>query len=299
MVVGQEKTRRRTNSAHSALPATMSSLAAVRSSLSRHAGALALGRLGIVARGGPLQFARLKTKRGDDDARQSKPDASQSKAEARQSKPNSTADLIPRSQMKIGTEEGDAAYNDTEKKMQATIEHHRRELAALELRGSGRVTPVILDPVSVVLPDGKTSRLTEIATVGVREGTTLLVSVFDEAVRAHPSCRRVLAHSSDSTSSTSRRPSTAQRSPTSYPRRSTASRSKFPCRSEWSAREPHTQSQSCVDRPTVEARKSLAVQAAKMTEDIRVQLRKMRDTGEKKAGVRKGSKGQQEVSFVR
>ena len=70
-------------------------------------------------------------------------------------------------------------------------------------RASGRVTPAVLAPVRVTVPenkggDGRPHRLEELATVGVREGTTLLVTVFDEHVssavspsalnspRAHP-----------------------------------------------------------------------------------------------------------------
>ena len=97
---------------------------------------------------------------------------------------NSTVNLVPGSQLKVGTEEGEAAFEETEDKMKAALEHLRKEFATMELQGSGRVTPAILDPVRVELPDvpGSGPRLNEVATIGVREGTTLLISVYDEAV---------------------------------------------------------------------------------------------------------------------
>lgn len=52
------------------------------------------------------------------------------------------------------------------------------------MRASGRVTPALLSPVKVSLPDhGDAVRLEEIATVGVRDGTVLWVVAFEEQVR--------------------------------------------------------------------------------------------------------------------
>lgn len=96
-----------------------------------------------------------------------------------------TATLTPASQLKVGTEEGQREYDAAKARMQAAVAHLKRELAVLETRGSGRVTPALLDPVRVQLPNGPESgqRLQDVATVGVREGTTLIVTMFDEGVR--------------------------------------------------------------------------------------------------------------------
>ena len=61
----------------------------------------------------------------------------------------------------------------------------------MEMQGSGRVTPDVLKPVRVVLPESQSQSdgevcacaLEEVATVGVRDGTTILVTVFAENVR--------------------------------------------------------------------------------------------------------------------
>ena len=91
-----------------------------------------------------------------------------------------TDDLIPGSQRIVQSPE----YRKAEEKMKVSLDHFRKEIAALEVRASGRVTAAVLSPVRVVLPDGdpKGSKLEEIATVGVRDGNMLLVTVFEEHV---------------------------------------------------------------------------------------------------------------------
>lgn len=74
-----------------------------------------------------------------------------------------------------------------EGKMKGVAEWFRKDVAGMEMRASGRITPAVLSPVRVMLPenkgaDGRGVQLEEIATVGVREGTTLLVTVFEEHV---------------------------------------------------------------------------------------------------------------------
>lgn len=69
--------------------------------------------------------------------------------------------------------------------MKASVEWYRKEMAALENRAQGRVTPAILDGVWVHIGTGEeeaTVKLMEVATVGVKEGTVLVVTVFDEHV---------------------------------------------------------------------------------------------------------------------
>ena len=93
----------------------------------------------------------------------------------------STNDLVPASQRIAAS----ADYKAAEAKMQGVLDWFRKEVAALEIRATGRVTPAVLAPVRVKLPDATDARgvrLEELATVGVKEGTTLLVTVFEEHV---------------------------------------------------------------------------------------------------------------------
>lgn len=72
----------------------------------------------------------------------------------------------------------------TSKKMTSTVEWYRKEMSLLTNRALGRVTPAILDSVRVQLPDVDVPlKLSEVATVGVKEGTVLVVTAFDEHVR--------------------------------------------------------------------------------------------------------------------
>ena len=95
----------------------------------------------------------------------------------------STATLIPGSKQKFANEAAIQDYEKAESKMQAAIDWYRKEVAGLETRASGRVTPAMLAPVKVELPDSKELfRLEDVATIGVREGSTLLITVFEEHV---------------------------------------------------------------------------------------------------------------------
>ena len=67
--------------------------------------------------------------------------------------------------------------------MKTAVDWFKKECAGFETRASGRVTPAVLSPVRVKLPgEDKEYRLEELATVGVREGSTLLVTLFEEGV---------------------------------------------------------------------------------------------------------------------
>ena len=90
----------------------------------------------------------------------------------------STDDLVPASQRIVASKE----YKDAESKMETALAWFRREVSAAETRATGRVTPAILEPVRVRSRDGPSVRLEEVATVGVRDGTMLLVTVFEESV---------------------------------------------------------------------------------------------------------------------
>ena len=114
--------------------------------------------------------------------------------------PIATAALTPGSQQALTDPTAREEYVRADAKMVASVEWFRREVARLEARASGRVTPRLLAPVRVS-PSASPStsgsesgsgsgsgvqkaRLEEVATVGVRDGSTLIVTVFDPQVRA-------------------------------------------------------------------------------------------------------------------
>lgn len=88
--------------------------------------------------------------------------------------------------------------------MNTAVEWFRKECAAIETRASGRVTPSVLAPVRVFLPGNPETglKLEEVATVGVRDGSMLLITLFEEDVSGKPirtkrfvvSCFYILAY---------------------------------------------------------------------------------------------------------
>ncbi len=100
-------------------------------------------------------------------------------------KSTSTSSLVPGSEQPLSGEDL-KEYNVADSKMQLAVDWFRKECATYEGRGSGRVTPALLLPVRVELPGGKDSDivpLTDVAMVGVREGTTLIVTAMQDSVR--------------------------------------------------------------------------------------------------------------------
>ena len=103
---------------------------------------------------------------------------------ASKNKVKSTAAFIPGSKQPITDEAAREEYAKAENAMSVAVDWFRKECAASEARALGRVTPALLSPVRVKVPGtAKSSHLEELATVGVREGTTLLITLFDEHVR--------------------------------------------------------------------------------------------------------------------
>ena len=99
-------------------------------------------------------------------------------------KVKSTASLVPGSKQPITDEGARAEHAKADEKMAAAVAWFRRDCAAVENRATRRVTPAVLDPVRVKLPHSdRECRLDELATVGVRDGSTLLITIFDEEVR--------------------------------------------------------------------------------------------------------------------
>lgn len=108
---------------------------------------------------------------------------------ATKNKIQSTSTIVPGSKQPITDEAAQQEYKKAEAAMKTSVDWFRKECAASETRAAGRVTPALLAPVRVKLPDNpKTLRLEEVATVGVREGSTLLITLFDEHVRFSRVC---------------------------------------------------------------------------------------------------------------
>ncbi|KIY48444.1 ribosome recycling factor [Fistulina hepatica ATCC 64428] len=63
--------------------------------------------------------------------------------------------------------------------MKGPVDYFRKECSLVEVRASGRVMPAVLDPVRVKMGNA-VSRLHDLATIGVRDGSMLLVTLFDE-----------------------------------------------------------------------------------------------------------------------
>ena len=94
-----------------------------------------------------------------------------------------TDQLLPGSQSRIA-ESALGEYQKCEEKMAAAVEWYRKEVAKMENRVSGRVTPEILAPVSVKIPGRGANgvRIEEVATVGVKDGSVLVVTAFEDSV---------------------------------------------------------------------------------------------------------------------
>ena len=113
------------------------------------------------------------TKGGDHPTIESKP----------KEKLKSTASLIPGSQQPIVDDAAREEYAKAESTMRTSVEWFRKECTEAGSRANGRTTPALLKPVRVKMGgvDGSVD-LDQVATVGVRDGTTLIVTVFDETV---------------------------------------------------------------------------------------------------------------------
>ncbi|PBK88249.1 hypothetical protein ARMGADRAFT_1054941 [Armillaria gallica] len=89
--------------------------------------------------------------------------------------------LKPGSQQPLTKPADIAEHEKCEEKMKASVEWLRRDCADASARAAGRVTPALLANVRV-----KEQKLEEEATVGVRDGSMLVVTVFDEENLNHP-----------------------------------------------------------------------------------------------------------------
>jgi len=159
--------------------------------------------------------------------------------------------LIPGSQQFLT---GDAMrdYEAAEAKMKTAVDWFRREVAGMEARLGGRVAPDVLNPVRVALPDAEgapPAKLAEVATIGVQEGTTLVVTVFEERNLKYVEKAIIAA-----------------KIPHVVPQRGSDNRTL----------------KIHMPKPTVDARAVLVKTAAKQAEDVRVQVRRHGQTAVKK-----------------
>lgn len=99
--------------------------------------------------------------------------------------PITTTSLTPGSQQALSDPAAREEHTRASAAMSSSVEWFRREVAQLDMRASGRVTPQLLDSVRVSLhnEEGPSVRLEELATVGVRDGSSLVVTVFEPQVR--------------------------------------------------------------------------------------------------------------------
>ncbi|KAJ7851706.1 ribosome recycling factor domain-containing protein [Mycena leptocephala] len=145
--------------------------------------------------------------------------------------------------------------------MKAAVEWYRKECAGVESRATGRVTAAVLDPVRVKLPNSdKELRLEEVATVGVRDGSTLLITIFDENTM-----KQVEKGLYDS------------KIPNIVPQKHDSRTIKIP-----------------IPKPTVESNTALVAATTRKAEDVRVQIRKLHQASVKRGNYQKHSIEQEE-----
>ncbi|EIN08786.1 ribosome recycling factor [Punctularia strigosozonata HHB-11173 SS5] len=159
----------------------------------------------------------------------------------------STASLIPASQKAV-SDAAQAEYDKCKERMDAAIQWFRKECATLEGRATGRVTPALLAPIRVKIPGvGEGLKMEEVATVGVKDGSMLVVTLFEEGSYKHVEDAILSA-----------------RLPGITPQKYDTRTIRIP-----------------IPKPTVEARAALYTTAATQAEDVRNQIRKHRITAVK------------------
>ena len=101
-------------------------------------------------------------------------------------KVKSTSTLVPGSKQPITDPAAQQEYDRADKAMSASVSWFKKECAALETRASGYARPGMISSVRVKIPEQPDMRLEELATIGVREGTTFLVTLYDSQVSRDP-----------------------------------------------------------------------------------------------------------------
>ena len=100
---------------------------------------------------------------------------------ARKVKDGRIEKLVPTSQNTHGDEFQEEKCN-LDEKMAASVRWFKAQAALTETRTSGRATPTMLDSVRVELPDMPPQKLVEVATVGVKDLSTLLITAYEAEV---------------------------------------------------------------------------------------------------------------------
>jgi ribosome recycling factor len=101
-------------------------------------------------------------------------------------KVKSTSTLVPGSKQPITDPAAQQEYDKADKAMSASVAWFKKECAVLETRASGYARPGMISSVRVKIPEQPDMRLEELATIGVREGTTFLVTLYDPQVSRDP-----------------------------------------------------------------------------------------------------------------
>ena len=89
--------------------------------------------------------------------------------------------LVPTSQNAHG-DEFQEEKRSLDEKMAASVRWFKAQVVLTETRTSGRATPTMLDSVRVELPDVPSQKLADVATVGVKDLSTLFITAYEAEV---------------------------------------------------------------------------------------------------------------------
>lgn len=98
--------------------------------------------------------------------------------------------FVPTSALPYGAEY-DVEKRAADEKFQSSLKWLKEQARGVEIRSSGRVVPDILDGIRVSIESEESGEnsfevgLKEVATVGVKNGNVLVVTVFEEQVSRH------------------------------------------------------------------------------------------------------------------
>ena len=129
----------------------------------------------------PLPHALGAQARSYAKSKRQKVDEDENDAVVPKLKGGSNQKLIPTSQNTHGDEFQEEKRN-LDEKMAASVRWFKAQVALTETRTSGRATPTMLDSVWVELPDMPSQKLAEVATVGVKDLSTLLITAYEAEV---------------------------------------------------------------------------------------------------------------------
>lgn len=124
-------------------------------------------------------------------SKRQKVDEDEDDALVRKLKGRSNEKLVPTSQNTHGDEFQEEKRN-LDEKMAASVRWFKAQVTLTETRTSGRAAPTMLDSVRVELPDVPSQRLAEVATVGVKDLSTLLITAYEAEVRPLVAFRTLL-----------------------------------------------------------------------------------------------------------